>query len=162
MALREHQFSLDDQVLRDQWPAVRKAIEFLIGKDGNDDGMLEGPQLNTYDGPAGELGFAPQLSPENFKAFFTAAEGWGNLVQQRKADQQINRLELKWGTLRLKTLQLQLPPGAKFRDASVTAADRPLEITTKQDGHRVEITLTEPHVLETNQALAVELSFSSQ
>ncbi len=113
----------------------------------------------TYDGPAGKLGFAPQLSPEDFKAFFTAAEGWGNLVQQRKADRQINRLELKWGTLRLKTLQLQLPPGAKLGNASVTAADRPLEITTNQHDDRVEITLAEPHVIKTNQALAVEMSF---
>src|SRR5881397_3957504 len=36
----------------------------------------------VYDGPAGRLGFAPRWQQENFKAFFTAAEGWGSLSQK--------------------------------------------------------------------------------
>ncbi len=32
----------------------------------------------TYNGPHGAIGFAPRLTPENFKAPFTAAEGWGS------------------------------------------------------------------------------------
>ncbi len=48
-ALREHQMSADDGFLRRNWPHVRKAAEFLLGQDGNDDGLIEGSQHNTYD-----------------------------------------------------------------------------------------------------------------
>lgn len=47
--LREYQMSSDDAFLRRLWPKVRKAIEFLIREDGNDDGILEGKQQNTLD-----------------------------------------------------------------------------------------------------------------
>ena len=38
----------------------------------------------VYDGPAGRLGFAPRWQAENFRAFFTAAEGWGTIEQVRQ------------------------------------------------------------------------------
>jgi hypothetical protein len=36
----------------------------------------------SYDGPAGVLGFAPKILPEDFRAPFTAAEGWGTFIQK--------------------------------------------------------------------------------
>ena len=66
-----------------------------------------------YHGPKGHLGFAPRLTPEDFRAAFTAAEGWGTLVQKRDGKRQTNRVEVKWGKLRLETLALELPEGAK-------------------------------------------------
>lgn len=35
-----------------------------------------------YNGPAGRIGFAPKLNPKDFKAAFTAAEGWGSYEQK--------------------------------------------------------------------------------
>lgn len=46
---REHQMSPDDAFLRRLWPKVRKAMQYLIRKDGNSDGMIEGAQPNTLD-----------------------------------------------------------------------------------------------------------------
>ncbi len=66
-----------------------------------------------YNGPKNELGFAPRFQPENFKAFYSSAQGWGSLVQQRHADKQVNRIDVKWGCLKLQTLKLQLPEGKK-------------------------------------------------
>ncbi len=48
-ALREHQTSSDSGFLTRTWPQIRKALEFLIAQDGNDDGAIEGEQHNTYD-----------------------------------------------------------------------------------------------------------------
>jgi uncharacterized protein (DUF608 family) len=36
----------------------------------------------SYHGPKGEIGFAPRVSPEDFRAPFTAAEGWGTYSQK--------------------------------------------------------------------------------
>jgi uncharacterized protein (DUF608 family) len=48
-AWREHQMSADDRFLKALWPRIRKSIEFLLGHDGNDDGLIEDAQPNTYD-----------------------------------------------------------------------------------------------------------------
>ena len=40
----------------------------------------------VFDASEGKLGFAPRLTPEDFKTFFAAAEGWGSLVQKRSAE----------------------------------------------------------------------------
>ena len=48
-ALREHQMSSDSEFLKRNWPAVRKAVDWLIAKDENSDGLIEGNQHNTLD-----------------------------------------------------------------------------------------------------------------
>ena len=48
-ALREHQMSTDDKFLRRVWPKVKLAMEWLIKKDGNGDGLIESNQHNTLD-----------------------------------------------------------------------------------------------------------------
>lgn len=48
-AWREHQMTADDAYLRRVWPRVKKSVEYLIGCDGGEDGLLEGEQYNTLD-----------------------------------------------------------------------------------------------------------------
>ncbi|MBN2129191.1 MAG: hypothetical protein JW741_06825 [Sedimentisphaerales bacterium] len=48
-AYREHQCAPDDSFLRRTWPRVRKTLEFSIGQDGNEDGLIEASQHNTFD-----------------------------------------------------------------------------------------------------------------
>ncbi|MBN1846205.1 MAG: hypothetical protein JW810_11015 [Sedimentisphaerales bacterium] len=48
-AYREHQMSADDGFLRTNWPRIKRAIDYLIQKDGNQDGIIEGDQPNTLD-----------------------------------------------------------------------------------------------------------------
>jgi uncharacterized protein (DUF608 family) len=48
-ALREHQMSADAAFLQRNWPAIRRATEWLIAKDGNADGLIESNQHNTLD-----------------------------------------------------------------------------------------------------------------
>jgi uncharacterized protein (DUF608 family) len=47
--LREHQMSADDAFLKRNWPQVKRATAWLIAKDGNGDGLIEGNQHNTLD-----------------------------------------------------------------------------------------------------------------
>ena len=48
---REHLMSADDSFLRRNWPRIKKAYEPLLKLDGNDDGIMEGAQMNTLDKP---------------------------------------------------------------------------------------------------------------
>jgi uncharacterized protein (DUF608 family) len=48
-ALREHQMTADDAWLKRNWPGIRKALEWLIAKDGDGDGLIVGNQHNTLD-----------------------------------------------------------------------------------------------------------------
>lgn len=46
---REHLNSKDNIFLSRNWDKVKKAMEYLIAQDGDDDGLIEGTQPNTYD-----------------------------------------------------------------------------------------------------------------
>ncbi len=48
-AYREHQMSADDAFLRRIWPHIKAALDHMIARDGNSDGLLEGAQANTLD-----------------------------------------------------------------------------------------------------------------
>ncbi len=46
---REYTMTLDKGFLQRIWLRLRKAMEYLIGHDSNQDGLLDGPQPNTLD-----------------------------------------------------------------------------------------------------------------
>ncbi|PAY17529.1 glucosylceramidase [Rhodopirellula sp. SM50] len=54
-----------------------------------------------YHGPKGRIRFAPRVSPDNFKAPFTAAEGWGSFTQKVTDGQQSASIEMRHGKLAL-------------------------------------------------------------
>ncbi|MBI4585660.1 MAG: hypothetical protein HY717_16740 [Planctomycetes bacterium] len=74
-----------------------------------------------HDGPAGRIGFAPRLAPEDFRAAFTAAAGWGTFGQKRSEGEQLNSLRLRWGSLRLREVDLELPPALSGKAAPAAA-----------------------------------------
>ena len=76
-----------------------------------------------YHGPEGRLSFSPQLFPENFKAAFTAAAGWGAYSQSLENGIRQARITLRYGQLTLKTLALALFQGRE-----------PSTITARLDG----------------------------
>lgn len=46
---REHTMSNDDDFLKANWNNIRKAIQFIINQDKNNDGMVDTPMENTLD-----------------------------------------------------------------------------------------------------------------
>ena len=112
-----------------------------------------------YDGPAGRLGFAPRWQHDNFKAFFTAAEGWGTLHQTRRANSQTNRIDVKHGSVRLRELIFELPAGAAHKDVQVEINGQAMPGTSVPAGNRVAIHLDEPRVLESGQSLVATLTW---
>lgn len=61
-----------------------------------------------YHGPKQIIGFSPKITPENFKAAFTSAEGWGLYTQSRTTGNQSGKIELKYGKLKVKILKFEL------------------------------------------------------
>jgi non-lysosomal glucosylceramidase len=75
-----------------------------------------------YNGPAKIMGFAPKLQPGHFLGFFTTADAWGNISQERQAGSQVNKIAVTYGTLSL--LQLNL-----------TVQTMPAQVTLSRDGN---------------------------
>ena len=111
-----------------------------------------------YHGPKGHLAFSPKLSPEDFRAAFTAAEGWGTFSQKRESALQRNVVAIKWGNLSLQTLAFDLPEGVALRMATVAIGNRVLGAHAKQDRCRVNVALDVPVVISSGEELVVEMA----
>ena len=110
-----------------------------------------------YHGPKGHLGFAPRITPENFRAAFTAAEGWGAFSQKRQGRIQREQIELRWGRLGLKSLAFAVPDNFRRLTVEVTVGGKPVRSKhTLKDG-RVEIKFGRKLVLSENQMLDVTI-----
>lgn len=81
-----------------------------------------------YHGPKKHLGFAPRLSPDDFSAAFTAADGWGKIKQKRASGVQENGIYVKWGQVALRSVAIE--------------SDMPKELVVKYQGHMVDAKVT--------------------
>ncbi len=110
-----------------------------------------------YHGPKGHIGFAPRLTPENFRAAFTAAEGWGTLAQQRDAKKQREQITVRWGKLNAKTLAFDLPEEFESVETSVNLEGRIVPSSHKLKDGRLEITLKNKLAISEGQTLSVTI-----
>jgi hypothetical protein len=110
-----------------------------------------------YHGPNAHLAFAPKISPEDFRAAFTAAEGWGSFSQRRKGSTQHELIDLRWGSLALKSLAFEVPESFEKAKVSVVAGGTPLACEHTINNGRLDITLNEKLVLKEGHLLAVTI-----
>ena len=94
----------------------------------------------NYHGPKGAVEFDPRLTPEDFKAPFITAEGWGSYSQsmgQRKMKYEIN---LKHGTLILKELIIRVPGDMYISQLQMRHNNNPVKIEAdKPDNGKIKI-----------------------
>ncbi len=122
-------------------------------------GLLLAAGGYVYDGPGGKIGFAPRMNPDDFKCFFTSAQGWGSLVQKRDKSKQTNSIEVKWGQLKTKTLLFELPEGKKLTDAGVKVEGSKINYKIKQDGKQVTLDLDNAQTVQSGQMIQVILTW---
>ncbi len=113
-----------------------------------------------YHGPKAHIGFAPRLSPENFKAPFTAAQGWGSFSQQRTSRSQKETIEVKWGSLKINSMAFELAAGKKLASAKILWQGQNIAADVESKGARAEIRLKKPLVIEAQGSLTVDLDFA--
>jgi len=161
---REHLISADADFLTRVWPSARKALAWLVEFKRNPYNEIEcsdhyaraGASYSaflavcgyTYDGTAARIGFAPKLSPGNFKAAFTASEGWGSYSQKFKDGKWSAEIELVHGLLRMHKLEL---PWLGRGGVRVTQNNRSVK-NTRQAG---SIVVDEPLRLHAGDVLRV-------
>ena len=109
-----------------------------------------------YHGPRGEIGFAPRLTPEDFKAPFTAAEGWGAYSQKNEAGGRKTVLHLRYGKLRLRTVTLAVADNPA--SVRVTLNQTPLQASHTFDSGRVTVTLAAEARLSANDRLELAIA----
>ena len=104
-------------------------------------------------GPQGHLGFAPRLTPENFRAAFTSAEGWGTFAQMRTGKTLTASVHVKYGHLRLNTLALE---GA-FITVTATQGDMPVPAVIASKQGQALVTFAPGLVLKAGQEISLTL-----
>jgi hypothetical protein len=104
-----------------------------------------------YDGPAGRIAFAPRLTPENFRAPFTAAEGWGTYSQKINGSQLVATIELKWGQLGVS--KFCVSTGGTEAHCRATLDGREVAVVSEREGGRLTISLRHPVTIRAGQQL---------
>ena len=117
--------------------------------------LLIASQGQILEGPAGILGFKPKWRPEDHRSFFTAPEGWGLFVQQQSEKTQTQRIEVRHGQLRLKTLVFSSPHPVTTVVVSVDG--KPVPASLLQADDELRITLEKETVVPEGLALVVTL-----
>lgn len=115
-----------------------------------------------YHGPKGIIGFAPKITPENFKAAFTSAEGWGLFTQNRTDGNQRSKIQMKYGQLKMKTLKLDLGEDIDTNSVKVTlkSGDNTIPQTHELNGAKLFITIDGiPVVIPENSDVEAEVTF---
>ncbi len=110
-----------------------------------------------YHGPRGFLAFSPRISPENFRAAFTTAEGWGTFSQARQDSRQRATIELKHGRLRLRELAFDVADGVRPESVRVSLDGNPLTIRHRREGATVVLELAAEATLEAGGKLEIQL-----
>lgn len=115
----------------------------------------------SYHGPLGRLGFAPKISPENFAAAFTGAQGWGLYRQRRGSGGQQCTVEVRYGQLTVRTFSLELAEAPDPAQLQVTAQRTKGQVrvaSVNVQGTQVEVTFSAPAVLTAGDRLEVQAS----
>lgn len=111
-----------------------------------------------YHGPRGHLGFAPRVAPEQFRAAFTAAEGWGTFAQQQGADGLRAEIQLKAGRLALQTLALARAGGKAASRVQATLDGRTVSAQVENQAGRCLLRWTGGVILQAGQVLRISLT----
>ncbi len=110
----------------------------------------------SYNGPKGQIGFVPRLTPEDFKAPFTAAEGWGTYRQRSEAGGLKAEIDVKWGRLVVRSVVLAV--SQQQAKVTVTCAGRVGAATPDAVGGILTVTLAEAVVVQAGERLEIRVA----
>lgn len=110
----------------------------------------------AYHGPKGYLAFAPRIHPEDFKAPFTAAEGWGSFSQKVVGGKQSEMLELRHGQLTLNKLSFVRVEGSRASGAKGEVDGKAIDVGFKEVSGRYVLSFANGLSLKAGQSVNIE------
>jgi uncharacterized protein (DUF608 family) len=110
-----------------------------------------------YHGPKGHIGFAPRLTPEDFRAPFTSAEGWGTFEQKSDEHGVDAAVGLKYGSLRVRSIALTLPEKLTAASVRVRVHDKTLEAAHALSDRKLTITLAVDARVSAGESLQIAI-----
>ncbi len=108
-----------------------------------------------HHGPRGHIGFAPRVSPNDFRAPFTSCEGWGTFSQKREGGKVRAEIAVREGQLRVSTLALSANTQGEvtaMKDGARIAVD-----SVRRAGDRIVVRFEPPVVIDAGRSLQVTL-----
>jgi uncharacterized protein (DUF608 family) len=108
-----------------------------------------------YNGPKGYIAFAPRLTPDQFQAAFTAAQGWGSFSQEKKDNALQASLLVRWGMLRLKTLGLAQAAGVAGKTVQASVDGKTVAAALSLAGNQWRVEFKDDLTMQANQRLTV-------
>jgi uncharacterized protein (DUF608 family) len=114
-----------------------------------------------YHGPKRHIGFAPRITPENFKAPFTAAEGWGSYSQRISGGTLRAELSVKHGKVPLRSISLVRPSAKAPHKVSAALDGKSLAASLSEKGGSALVAFDPEITLDAGQKLEVTISAGS-
>jgi hypothetical protein len=111
-----------------------------------------------YHGPKGYMRFAPKWNAEDFKAPFTAAEGWGSYTQRHSDGVMECVLEPGYGQVRLSSFSVDAPKGKRMKTVNVSLGGQTVPAKVKQTGGNVLVSLQNDVTVKAGERLALKFS----
>jgi uncharacterized protein (DUF608 family) len=101
--------------------------------------LLLGATGFLWDGPRGEMTFAPVVSPDKHRSLYTTGESWGTLAQTREGRQTTVTLEVIHGALPLRQIRLGESRGGL--SPKVEVGGKPIAATARAEAGRTVVVL---------------------
>jgi non-lysosomal glucosylceramidase len=111
-----------------------------------------------YDGPTGYLAFAPRISPNNFKAAFTAAQGWGSYSQYDQNGKFMADVAVKYGLLKLTTVAVSPHNAGSVTNVTASLDGTAVKVGHKMDDGRLLVSLPAGTIVHAGQSLRITVS----
>jgi uncharacterized protein (DUF608 family) len=109
-----------------------------------------------YSAPARRLSFAPLVNAAGFRCFFSTGGGWGSYAQAISGAAMTCSVELRYGSLALRTLEIAAPAGVAPKVAVSGPAGK-LAATVTRSGERMAVALAREATLAAGQTLTVQI-----
>ena len=114
----------------------------------------------TCHSPKGFIEFNPKLKPENFKAAFTTATGWGSYSQKTEPNLLHAKIEAKWGNVAVKTISIGLPDKSRaVVKHTITVNKKEIPSQTEVKDGKLVVNLEQRVELKPGDIIELNVSF---
>lgn len=108
----------------------------------------------SYSAPEKKIGFAPKISGDNFNSFFSIGSGWGNYRQKISRGKKEFAIEVKYGSLELKSVELTLSK-ASTEKMRITLGKKNIAAVVKKTGNGVMVVFERPVAIQKGEEVKI-------